>query len=126
LFFNWKQEFKILEVTLRDFSKLNKQDIKYLGKIFSSAASLRLSVKRSAGVAGSLSSVLSTCKHIQSLLLETSPLTLEDERHITSVTNLTTLSIHDLQTQRLPGMYIPVVLSCNRAWLETVEILDIK
>ncbi|XP_073905557.1 NLR family CARD domain-containing protein 4 isoform X2 [Castor canadensis] len=103
LFFNWKQEFKILEVTLRDFSKLNKQDIKYLGKIFSSAASLRLSVKRSAGVAGSLSSVLSTCKHIQSLLLETSPLTLEDERHITSVTNLTTLSIHDLQTQRLPG-----------------------
>nr|XP_008542653.1 PREDICTED: NLR family CARD domain-containing protein 4 isoform X1 [Equus przewalskii] len=103
LFFNWKQEFKTLEVTLRDFSKLNKQDIKYLGKIFSSATSLRLYIKRCAGVAGSLSSILSTCKNIHSLVVEASPLTLTDEQHITSVTNLKTLSIHDLQAQRLPG-----------------------
>ncbi|XP_063479803.1 NLR family CARD domain-containing protein 4 isoform X2 [Symphalangus syndactylus] len=103
LFFNWKQEFRTLEVTLRDFSKLNKQDIKYLGKIFSSATSLRLQIKRCAGVAGSLSLVLSTCKNIYSLMVEASPLTIEDERHITSVTNLKTLSIHDLQNQRLPG-----------------------
>ncbi|XP_054421658.1 NLR family CARD domain-containing protein 4 [Pteronotus mesoamericanus] len=103
LFFNWKQEFKALEVTLRDFSKLNRQDIKYLGKIFSSATSLRLSIKRCAGMAGSLSLVLSTCKNIHSLVVEASPLTLEDEQHITSVTNLKTLSIHSLQTQRLPG-----------------------
>ncbi|XP_058407467.1 NLR family CARD domain-containing protein 4 [Diceros bicornis minor] len=103
LLFNWKQEFKTLEVTLRDFSKLNKQDIKYLGKIFSSATSLRLYIKRCAGVAGSLSSILSTCKNIQSLMLEANPLTKEDEQHITSVTNLKTLSIHDLQTQRMPG-----------------------
>uniref|UniRef100_A0A8D2JS06 NLR family CARD domain-containing protein 4 n=1 Tax=Sciurus vulgaris TaxID=55149 RepID=A0A8D2JS06_SCIVU len=103
LFFNWKQEFKTLEVTLRNFHKFNKQDIKYLGKIFSSTASLRLSVKRCAGVAGSLSSVLRTCKNIHSLMVEASPLTIEDEQHITSVTNLTTLSIHNLQTQRLPG-----------------------
>nr|AAK53443.1 caspase recruitment domain protein 12 [Homo sapiens] len=103
LFFNWKQEFRTLEVTLRDFSKLNKQDIRYLGKIFSSATSLRLQIKRCAGVAGSLSLVLSTCKNIYSLMVEASPLTIEDERHITSVTNLKTLSIHDLQNQRLPG-----------------------
>ncbi|KAM7078178.1 NLR family CARD domain-containing protein 4 isoform 5-T5 [Molossus nigricans] len=103
LFFNWRQEFKTLEVTLRDFSKLNKQDIKYLGKIFSSATSLRLNIKRCAGVAGSLSLVLSTCKNIHSLLVEASPLTIEDEQHITSVMNLKTLSIHNLQTQRLPG-----------------------
>ncbi|XP_066122953.1 NLR family CARD domain-containing protein 4 [Saccopteryx bilineata] len=103
LFFNWKQEFKTLEVTLRDFSKLNKQDIKYLGKIFSSATSLRLYIKRCAGVAGSLSLILSTCKNIQFLIVEASPLTIEDEQHITSVTNLKTLSIHNLQTQRLPG-----------------------
>lgn len=51
LFFNWKQEFKTLEVTLRDFSKLNKQDIKYLGKIFRSATSLRLCRRRRAGMA---------------------------------------------------------------------------
>lgn len=104
LFFNWKQEFKTLEVTLRDFSKLNKQDIKYLGKIFSSATSLRLSIKRCAGVAGSLRLVLSTCKHIHSLVVEASPLTIEDEQHITSVANLKTLRIHNLQTQRLPGI----------------------
>ncbi|XP_024587842.1 NLR family CARD domain-containing protein 4 isoform X1 [Neophocaena asiaeorientalis asiaeorientalis] len=103
LFFNWKQEFKTLEVTLRDFCKLNKQDIKYLGKIFSSATSLRLYIKRCAGVAGSLSSVLSTCKNIHSIIVEASPLTLEDERHITSVTNLHTLSIHNLEIQQLPG-----------------------
>ncbi|XP_053445300.1 NLR family CARD domain-containing protein 4 [Nycticebus coucang] len=103
LFFNWKQEFKTLEVILRDFSKLNKQDIRYLGKIFSSAASLRLYIKRCAGVAESLSLVLSTCKNIDSLLVEASPLTIEDEQHIASVTNLKTLSIHNLQTQRLSG-----------------------
>nr|KAF6329128.1 NLR family CARD domain containing 4 [Pipistrellus kuhlii] len=103
LFFNWKQEFKALEVTLRDFSKLTTQDIKYLGKIFSSAASLRLSVKRCAGVAGSLRSVLSTCKHIHSLAVDSSPLATEDEQHITSVANLKTLSIRNLRTPRLPG-----------------------
>ncbi|XP_019597191.2 NLR family CARD domain-containing protein 4 isoform X1 [Rhinolophus sinicus] len=103
LFFNWKQEFKTLEVTLRDFSKLNKQDIKYLGKIVSSATSLRLYIKRCAGLVGMFSSVLSTCKNIHSLMVEASPLTIEDEQHITSVTNLKTLSIHNLQTQRLPG-----------------------
>ncbi|XP_013373052.1 PREDICTED: NLR family CARD domain-containing protein 4 isoform X2 [Chinchilla lanigera] len=103
LFFNWKQEFQTLEVILRDFSKLNKKDVKYLGKIFSSAASLRLYIKRCAGVAGTLSSVLSTCKNICSLMVDASPLTVEDEQHITSVTNLTTLSIHHLQTQRPPA-----------------------
>ncbi|XP_037663448.1 NLR family CARD domain-containing protein 4 isoform X2 [Choloepus didactylus] len=103
LFFNWKQEFKILDVTLQDFDKLNKQDIKYLGKIFSSATSLKLYIKRCAGMAGSFSSVLGTCKNIHSLMVEASPLTIEDEQHITLVTNLKTLSIHDLQTQRLAG-----------------------
>ncbi|XP_006835338.1 PREDICTED: NLR family CARD domain-containing protein 4 [Chrysochloris asiatica] len=103
LFFNWKKEFKTLDVTLRDFNKLNKQDIKYLGKIFSSATSLRLYIKRCVGIAGSLSPILSSCKNIHSLMIDASPLTIEDERHITSVTNLKTLSIHDLQTQRLAG-----------------------
>ncbi|CAO2604249.1 NLR family CARD domain-containing protein 4 [Lemmus lemmus] len=103
LFFNWKQEFKTLEVTLRDISKLDKQDIKHLGKIFSSATNLRLYIKRCAAVAGSLSSVLRTCKNICSLAVEASPLTIDDEQHITSVTNLQNLSIHSLQTQGLPG-----------------------
>ncbi|XP_012583098.1 PREDICTED: NLR family CARD domain-containing protein 4 [Condylura cristata] len=103
LFFNWKQEFKTLDVTLRDFSKLHKKDIKYLGKIFSSATNLRLNIKRCVGLAGSLSLVLCTCKNICSLMVQASPLTLEDEQGVTSVTNLKTLSIHNLQTQRLPG-----------------------
>lgn len=103
LFFNWMQTFKTLEVTLRDVSKLNKQDIKYLGKIFSSASNLKLYVKRCAAVAGRLSSVLRTCKNIHSLMVEASPLTTEDEQYITSVTDLQNLSIHHLHTQRLPG-----------------------
>ncbi|XP_037382784.1 NLR family CARD domain-containing protein 4 [Talpa occidentalis] len=103
LFFNWKQEFKTLEVTLQDFSKLHKKDIKYLGKICSSATNLRLNIKRCAGLAGSFSLVLCTCKNIQSLVVQASPLTVEDEQGITSVANLKTLSIHDLQTQRPPG-----------------------
>ncbi|XP_045142993.1 NLR family CARD domain-containing protein 4 [Echinops telfairi] len=103
LFFNWKQEFKTLVVTLQDLNKLNKQDIKYLGKIFSSATSLKLYITRCAGVAGSLSSILRSCKNLYSLMVDSSPLTIEDEEHITSVANLSTLSVYNLQTQRLPG-----------------------
>ena len=109
LFFNWKQEFKTLEVTLQDFCKSSKKGIKYLEKIFSSATSLRLHIKRCVGMAGSLSSVLSTCKNIHSLIVEASPLTLEDEQCITSVTNLQTLGVHDLWIQRLPGIMTPAV-----------------
>lgn len=125
LFFNWNQEFKTLEVTLQDFCKLNNQDIKYLGKIFSSATSLRLCIKRWAGVARSLSSVLSTCKNIHSLMWKPISLTLEDKQHITSVTNLHTLSIHDLQTQRLLGTVNISSLSYSQIWPVTVEIVDI-
>ncbi|XP_040586816.1 NLR family CARD domain-containing protein 4 isoform X2 [Mesocricetus auratus] len=103
LFFNWKQEFRTLDVTLRNISKLDKQDIKYLGKIFSSATNLRLHIKRCAAVAGSLSAVLRTCKNIHSLVVEASPLTRDDEQHIASVTTLRNLNICHLQTARLPG-----------------------
>ncbi|XP_028634793.1 NLR family CARD domain-containing protein 4 [Grammomys surdaster] len=103
LFFNWKQEFETLEVTLRDINKLSKQDIKHLGKIFSSGTNLQLCVKRCAAVAGKFSAVLRTCKNLHSLRVEASALTSDDEQHITSVTNLQNLSIHHLHTQRLPG-----------------------
>ncbi|KAF3826485.1 hypothetical protein GH733_009011 [Mirounga leonina] len=103
LFFNWKQEFKTLEVIFWDFSKLNKKDIRYLGKILSSAISLRLCMKRCAGVARSFSSILSTRENIHSLTMEASALTIEYEQHITPVTNLKNLSIQDLQTSRLPA-----------------------
>ncbi|KAL6067511.1 hypothetical protein STEG23_018215 [Scotinomys teguina] len=103
LFFNWKQQFQTLEVTLRNISNLNKHDIKSLEKIFSSGTNLRLYIKKCAAVAGSLSSVLRKCKNIHSLMVEASPLTIDDERHITSVTGLQHLSIHHLQTERLPG-----------------------
>ncbi|KAG8504816.1 NLR family CARD domain-containing protein 4, partial [Galemys pyrenaicus] len=99
-----KTEFKTLDVTLWDFSKLHKKDIKYLGNIFSSATYLRLNIKRCAGLTRSLSVVLCTCKNIHSLVVNASPLTLEDEQGITSVTNLKTLSMYDLQTQWLPGL----------------------
>ncbi|XP_049640133.1 NLR family CARD domain-containing protein 4 [Suncus etruscus] len=103
LFFNWKQKFKNLEVTLRDFSALNQRDIKYLGKIFSSADSLSLKVKRCAGVAGNLGSVLGSCRQVQALLVDACPLTPEDEQSIVEVASLQTLRIHGLHTPRLPG-----------------------
>lgn len=72
-------------------------------------------------MAGSLSSVLSTCENIHSLIVEASPLTLEDEQHITSVTNLQTLGVHDLQVQRPPGIMNTSSLTYNPTWLLTAE-----
>ena len=57
--------------------------------------------------------------------MEASPLTLEDEQHITSVTNLQTLGVHDLQIQRLPGIVNTSSLIYNPTWLFTAEILAI-
>uniref|UniRef100_M3Y1J4 NLR family CARD domain containing 4 n=1 Tax=Mustela putorius furo TaxID=9669 RepID=M3Y1J4_MUSPF len=112
LFCNWKQEFKTLEVTLWDFSKLNKQKIRYLGKIFSSATSLRLCMKRYAGVARSFSSLLGTREN-NFVTVEASALTIEEEQHITHVTNLKTWSIQDLQTVWLSGIVHIISLRKN-------------
>ncbi|NXP15505.1 NLRC4 protein, partial [Thinocorus orbignyianus] len=103
LFFNWNRSLRSLEITLQDFNKLKKRDIKYLGKICCSAASLKLHISNSAGITGTLNEVLETCKNLQDLTVESTPLTAEDEQQITTMTKLKTLHIRDLQSENLEG-----------------------
>ncbi|NXO61025.1 NLRC4 protein, partial [Aramus guarauna] len=103
LFFNWNQSLRSLEITLQDFNKLKKHDIKYLGKICCSAASLKLRISNSAGITGTLNKVLETCKNLQDLTVESTPLTVEDEQQITTMTKLKTLHVRDLQSENLEG-----------------------
>ncbi|KAM7118483.1 LOW QUALITY PROTEIN: NLR family CARD domain-containing protein 4 [Ciconia maguari] len=101
LFFNWNQSLRSLEITLQDFNKLKKCDIKYLGKIRCSAASLKLHISNSAGITGTLNEVLETCKNLQDLTVESTPLTVEDEQQMTAMTKLKTLHVRDLQSENL-------------------------
>ncbi|KAF1432138.1 NLR family CARD domain-containing protein 4, partial [Spheniscus demersus] len=103
LFFNWNQSFRSLEITLQDFNKLKKRDIKYMGKICCSAASLKLHISNSTGITGTLNEVLETCKNLKDLTVESTPLTVEDEQQITTMTKLKTLHIRDLQSENLEG-----------------------
>ncbi|NXN69041.1 NLRC4 protein, partial [Himantopus himantopus] len=103
LFFNWNQSLRSLEITLQDFNKLKKHDIKYLGKICCSAASLKLHISNSAGITGTLNEVLETCRNLRDLTVESTPLTVEDEQQITAMTELKTLHIRDLQSENLEG-----------------------
>ncbi|NXJ00716.1 NLRC4 protein, partial [Psophia crepitans] len=103
LFFNWNQSLRSLEITLQDFNKLKKHDIKYLGKICCSAATLKLRISNSAGITGTLNKVLETCTNLQDLTVESTPLTVEDEQQITTMTKLKTLHIRDLQSENLEG-----------------------
>ncbi|KAG8444190.1 hypothetical protein GDO86_009394 [Hymenochirus boettgeri] len=103
LFFDWNQSIQTLEVTLRDFNWLNKQDIKYLGKICCSADRLRLNIKRSPGITGSLTGVLESCKNIQDLNVDSTPLSIEDERRIVEMTEIKILSLSNLESEPSPG-----------------------
>ncbi|KAM9608565.1 LOW QUALITY PROTEIN: NLR family CARD domain-containing protein 4 [Morphnus guianensis] len=100
LFFN-NQSLRSLEITLQDFNKLKKCDIKYLGKICCSAASLKLHISNSAGITGTLKEVLETCENLQDLTVESAPLTVEDQQQITTMTKLKTLYKRDLQSENL-------------------------
>ncbi|KAM8945497.1 NLR family CARD domain-containing protein 4 [Pelodytes ibericus] len=103
LFFDWNQDLQTLEVTLKDFDKLNKQDIRYLSKICCSAKRLRLNIKRSAGITGTLTKVLESCKNMQDLIVDHTPLCNEDGRRITDMTVMKTLIISSVQLEHQPG-----------------------
>lgn len=57
--------------------------------------------------------------------VEASALTIEEEQHITHVTNLKTWSIQDLQTVWLSGIVHIISLSYNQAHWGAMEILGI-
>ncbi|OCT79855.1 NLR family CARD domain-containing protein 4 [Xenopus laevis] len=124
LFFDWNQSIQTLEVILRDFHRLNKKDIKYLGKICCSADSLRLNIKRSSGITGSLVGVLESCKNIQDLNVDSTPLSIEDERRIVAMTEMKTLSISNLQSEHLQGGLLEGL--CNLVRLEKLVFHNIK
>ncbi|XP_078504727.1 NLR family CARD domain-containing protein 4 isoform X2 [Lissotriton helveticus] len=103
LFFDWNQALGKLQMTLKDFSKLNRKDIKYLGKICCSADRLSLHIKNSEGITNTLKQVLESCRNMQDLIVEGTPLSLEDEQRIVEMTDLKSIYIHNLQTERLQG-----------------------
>ncbi|XP_053567884.1 NLR family CARD domain-containing protein 4 [Bombina bombina] len=103
LFFDHRQNIQTLEVTLKNFNDLSKKDVKYLGKICSSANRLRLNIQQSAGITGTLTDVLKTCKNMQDLIVDSTPLNIEDERQIVDVAVMKTLSIMNVQTEHQPG-----------------------
>ncbi|XP_029449669.1 NLR family CARD domain-containing protein 4 [Rhinatrema bivittatum] len=124
LFFDWNQTLQTLEVRLQDFAKLDKRDIKYLGKICCSAKRLRLHLKRSEGVTGTLAGILESCKNMQDLKVEGTPLSSEDELRIVAMTVLKTLAIRDLQTERPQGGLIDGI--CSLVNIEKLMFDNIK
>ncbi|XP_053317306.1 NLR family CARD domain-containing protein 4 [Spea bombifrons] len=121
LFFDWNQTLQTLEVTLKGFDKLNKQDIKYLSKICCSAKLLRLNIKRSPGITGALTSVLESCKNMQELIVDHTPLCSEDEKQITGMTAMKALSISNVQLQQQPDG-----LLCGLCKLVNIEKICIQ
>ncbi|MEE6475001.1 hypothetical protein FKM82_010573 [Ascaphus truei] len=124
LFFDSNQALQTLEVTLKDFNKLNKLDIKYLGKICCSANRLRLNIKRSAGITGTLTDVLESCRNMQDLIVDSTRLSIEDERRIVDMTVMKTLCILDMQTEHQAGGLLDGL--CNLVNIEKLVFHGIK
>ncbi|KAM4694227.1 NLR family CARD domain-containing protein 4 [Discoglossus pictus] len=103
LFFDHRQNLQTLVVTLKDFNKLNKQDVNYLGKICCSSNRLCLHIEKSAGITGTLSNVLQSCKNMQDLIVDNTPLSIEDEKRIVEMEGMKTLHIVNMQTAHQPG-----------------------
>uniref|UniRef100_A0A8C6V2S6 NLR family CARD domain-containing protein 4 n=1 Tax=Naja naja TaxID=35670 RepID=A0A8C6V2S6_NAJNA len=103
LFFNWNQMLKGLEITLKDFNQLEKADVKYLEKICCSASSLRLIINKCPGLTGKLREVLNSCTNLQDLIVESTPLSMEDEQQITQMMALKTIKVKDLQSDNQHG-----------------------
>ncbi|XP_008123700.2 NLR family CARD domain-containing protein 4 isoform X2 [Anolis carolinensis] len=103
LFFNWDQKLNSLMITLKDFNKLERGDVKYLEKICCSASNLRLHISKSPGLTGKLKDVLNSCTNLQDLIVESTPLTIEDEQQIAKMVGLKTIKLKDLQNENLDG-----------------------
>ncbi|KAM3850809.1 NLR family CARD domain-containing protein 4 [Vipera latastei] len=103
LFFNSVRKLRGLEITLKDFNQLEKGDVKYLEKICCSASSLRLIINKCPGLRGKVREVLNSCTNLQDLIVESTPLSMEDEQQITKMMVLKTIKIRDLQSENQHG-----------------------
>ncbi|CAH2253054.1 NLR family CARD domain-containing 4 isoform X1 [Pelobates cultripes] len=124
LFFNWNQNLQTLEVTLKNFDKLNRQDIRYLSKICCSARRLRLKIKKSAGVTGAITGILESCRNLQDLIVDHTPLCIEDERRIADMAVIRTLSISNMQLQHQPDGLLCGI--CKLVNIEKLILENIK
>ncbi|XP_072367516.1 NLR family CARD domain-containing protein 4-like [Scyliorhinus torazame] len=124
----WNQTFNTLQITLRDFPDLKAREIKCIGKICCSALSLILHISKSAGITGKLHKILNTCaRNVQDLVIESTPLTEEDEQQIVKMFQLKTLHLNDLQTERREGGFIDgmhCLKNIEKLVLENVKMND--
>ncbi|XP_068088248.1 NLR family CARD domain-containing protein 4 [Hyperolius riggenbachi] len=103
LFFVWTQALQTMEVSLKNFSQLNKYDIKYLGKICCCAERLRLNINCCAGLSGNLEKIVEHCKRMQDLIIDSTPLSPDDERRIVEMTSMKSLSISNMNIEHQEG-----------------------
>nr|AGQ17904.1 NLR family CARD domain-containing protein 4 [Ginglymostoma cirratum] len=124
----WNQSFNTLQITMRDFPGLKPREIKCIGKICCSASSLILYISKSAGITGKLHKILNTCaRNVQDLVIESTPLTEEDEQQIVKMTQLKTLRLTDLQTEHRNGGFINGIhclKNIEKLVLENVKMND--
>ncbi|XP_067844549.1 NLR family CARD domain-containing protein 4-like [Heptranchias perlo] len=124
----WNQTFNTLQVTLRDFPGLKPKEIKCIGKICCSALSLRLYISKSAGITGKLHKILNTCaRNVQDLVIESTPLTEEDEQQIVKMSQLKTLHLNDLRSEQIDGGFIDgmhCLKNIEKLVLENVKMND--
>ncbi|XP_056419347.1 NLR family CARD domain-containing protein 4 [Hyla sarda] len=99
LFYDWNQVLQTLEVTIKKFYRLDKADIKFLGKICCCAENLRLKINSSPGITGNLTRVVDNCKRMRELIINNTPLSTEDEAQIVKMTNMKTLSISNMDKE---------------------------
>ncbi|XP_075122641.1 NLR family CARD domain-containing protein 4 [Leptodactylus fuscus] len=99
LFYDWTQALQTLEVTIKKFDHLNKYDVKFLGKICCCANHLRLKISSSAGITGNLTRVVDNCKRMKELIINNTPLSIEDEAQIVEMTNIKTLGISNMDNE---------------------------
>ncbi|XP_078085736.1 NLR family CARD domain-containing protein 4-like isoform X2 [Mustelus asterias] len=124
----WNQTFNTLQITLRDFPDLKPKEIKCIGKICCSALSLILHISKSTGVTGKLDRILNTCaRNVQDLVIESTPLTKEDEQQIVKMSQLKTLHLNNLQTEQREGGFIDgmhCLKNIEKLVLENVKMND--
>ncbi|XP_044309520.1 NLR family CARD domain-containing protein 4 [Varanus komodoensis] len=124
LFFNWERKLNSLEITLKDFKKLEKGDVKYLEKICCSASRLRLHISTSPGLTGKLKEVLSSCTNLHDLTVDSTPLTTEDEQQITKMIALKTIKLKDLQNGSLEGLLdgMPTLVDTEKLTFDNIRM----
>ncbi|XP_018427064.1 PREDICTED: NLR family CARD domain-containing protein 4, partial [Nanorana parkeri] len=124
LFFDWTQALQTLEVTLKNFDRLNKHDIKCLGKICCCAERLRLKISCSTGITGNLAKIVEYCKRMQDLIIDNTPLSIEDETRIVEMTSMKILSISYMDRQQEEGGLLHGL--CNLVEIEKLVLHNIR